>query len=929
MLASSIAASVAVSGSLYNSDQAPLAASVGISSTAKIIVSTGSVRLRSPIGLTSSAAGSLSVIRKRDINDVLPAHLVEQQFPSFIRDDYPKMVDFVRAYYDYMAQTENGRIKNLRDIDETSGDYLNHLQNEFLYNAAKPNFEQDFAAEDFIRFSRQFYAAKGTEESIKFLFRAQANQEVEIEYPSELIFKPSTAQWYQEQSIKVVMTQDSIPATYFIGSYLTVRNKKGEEQALEISNVIDLTQKTTSTDLSTEFEIFFITELIISVEVGNEVFGTNFSAVITPSLSSVEIIDPGVDFRVGQVVKLDGITGSGAVAVITKVLDGGVIRNLKLIKFGSSYVTDFYLSIEPEGVFTNTGASFTVATIEGVTATTNRKLTDVTEGFLETQSILRSDYVLNNSPDAFPFYTYPGYDGKYVSQLSNRQVFFLEENYSALLLCKVGAVCKYPGKYLDQTGMPSNASVLQDNNYYQDFSYVIKSNLDIENYRDTITALAHPAGFKMFGELSIDNQFSSDTTAGDSVVVTSQVPSLNLDFISSNTLDPRITFTRASTGTYFDSAGVLKSAAINAARFDYNPTTLAAQGLLIEEQRTNLLTYSEDFSNAAWLKTDVTVSADNTTAPDGTNTADLLTEGTAGTAVTTRVTSPTVTAGSIVSTSIFIKRSAVVQWVRIRLANTSATNGGNVWFNIQTGALGNQTNIGSGTATSGTITALNSSWYRLTATTTLTAGDTTASMGVFSASANGVTTRVSNSAYWVWGAQLEVGSFPTSYIPTTAATATRSVDTATMIGTNFSNWYNQSQGTLFAEVGYRQIGASFQCAASFNDNGANNRWTAGINPPSAAGVALRNTGGVGLVTSTTSNTAVIGNTNKLALAVSTGCSLVLNGSTVVTSATYAAPTVTQLQIGNQLGAGYLNGHIRFIAYYNSRLSNSELQSITT
>lgn len=520
MLASSIAASVAVSGSLYNSNQAPLAASVVISSTAKIIVSAGSVRLRSSIGLSSSSAGSLSVIRKRDINDVLPADLVEQQFPSFIREDYPKMVEFTRAYYDYMAQTENGRIKNLRNIDETSGDYLNHLQNEYLYNAAKPNFEQNFAAEDFIRFSRQFYAAKGTEESIKFLFRAQANREIDIEYPSELIFKPSTAHWYQEQSIKVVMTQDSIPATYFIGSYLTVRNKKGEEQALEISNVIDLTKKTTSTDLSTKFELFFTTELIISVEVDNQVFGTNFSAVITPSLSSVEIVDPGVDFRVGQVVKLDGITGSGAVAVITKVLDGGVIRNLKLIKFGSSYTTNFYLGIQPEGVFTNTGASFTVpaVNIDGQTPSINKKLVDVTEGFLETQSILRSDYVLNNSLGSTPMYTYPGYDGVYVSQLSNRQVFFLEENYSALLLCKIGAVCKYPGKYLDQTGMPSNTSVLQDNNYYQDFSYVIKSNIDIENYRDTITALAHPAGFKMFGELSIDNEFSNDTTAGTATV---------------------------------------------------------------------------------------------------------------------------------------------------------------------------------------------------------------------------------------------------------------------------------------------------------------------------------------------------------------------------------------------------------------------------
>ena len=500
-----------------------LIASITATVTADLIIPSPKYA-RGNITSVVAASATMSIIRKRDINDVLPAHLVEQQFPAFIRDDYPKMVDFTRAYYDYMAQTENGRIKNLRDIDETSGDYLNHLQNEFLYNAAKPNFQQDFAAEDFIRFSRQFYATKGTEESIKFLFRAQTAQEVEIEYPSELIFKPSTAKWFQEQSIKVVMTQDSIPAPYFIGNYLTIKNSKGIEQTLEISNVDDLTVKITNDELSTIFEIFFTTELIIDVAPGDTVFGTNFYSTIIPSLTGIEIVNPGNNFRVGQAIKLDSITGTGAVAVITNVLTGGAIRNLKIIKFGNNYTSDFYLNVVPEGVFVGTGASFIVPSINGVTADILRNIKDVTEGFLETQSILRSDYVLNDSGDTFPFYTNPGYDGTYVSQSSNRQVFYLEEDYSGALLCNVGAVCTYPGKYLDQTGMPSNASVLQDNNYYQDFSYVIKSTIDIENYRDTITALAHPAGFKMFGEMSIDNEFYSETTVGDvSVTVGVQI----------------------------------------------------------------------------------------------------------------------------------------------------------------------------------------------------------------------------------------------------------------------------------------------------------------------------------------------------------------------------------------------------------------------
>jgi len=107
-----------------------------------------------------------------------------------------------------------------------------------------------------------------------------------------------------------------------------------------------------------------------------------------------------------------------------------------------------------------------------------------------------------------------------------------------------------------------------------------------------------------------------------------ELPLLNLDFANAGVLDPRITFTRASTATYFDYAGVLRTAQNNIARFDYNPSTLAAQGLLIEEQRTNSMLRSEEFSDASWTKGGATVTANSTTAPSGTTTADTLVEDT-------------------------------------------------------------------------------------------------------------------------------------------------------------------------------------------------------------------------------------------------------------------------------------------------------------
>ena len=100
-------------------------------------------------------------------------------------------------------------------------------------------------------------------------------------------------------------------------------------------------------------------------------------------------------------------------------------------------------------------------------------------------------------------------------------------------------------------------------------------------------------------------------------------PSLKLDFANARALDPRITFTRASTATYVGANGLIKTAGVNEPRFDHDPITGESLGLLIEESRTNSVEYSEDLSNAYWNKQNCSLGA-TTVAPDGTNSAYLV-----------------------------------------------------------------------------------------------------------------------------------------------------------------------------------------------------------------------------------------------------------------------------------------------------------------
>ena len=129
-------------------------------------------------------------------------------------------------------------------------------------------------------------------------------------------------------------------------------------------------------------------------------------------------------------------------------------------------------------------------------------------------------------------------------------------------------------------------------------------------------------------------------------------PSLNLNFARARALDPRITFTRASVGTYVGRDGLIKTAGNNEARFDHDPETLESLGLLIEESSTNEFPFSEDFSSFVWTKVNTTVTTNAATSPDGTSTADRLQIGTTNGIVNNNIVGPV---GSNSTVSMWVK----------------------------------------------------------------------------------------------------------------------------------------------------------------------------------------------------------------------------------------------------------------------------------
>ena len=388
----------------------------------------------------------------------------------------------------------------------------------------------------------------------------------------------------------------------------------------------------------------------------------------------------------------------------------------------------------------------------------------------------------------------------------------------------------------------------------------------------------------------------------------------------------------------YNPAAALTSTAYYGPRFDYDPVTLAPLGLLIEEARTNVILWSEDFTNAAWDVTQlVTVTGNTAASPSGTTTADSLIEaaGTGTHHIHDLVGPLTPAIGTSYTMTGYVKAPASGNIGRyVQLSFWIAGFGATAYMNydIQAGVVG----TGGAGITASSITPVGNGWYRISATAVATATGASGWQLAFvtsttAARTESYTVTVGNEkTVYIWGAQLETGAFSTSYIPTVAASVTRSADVATMIGNNFTNWYNQTTGTfaLSAEASansnaeYLEVCDTGNTVNSFyfDNSGGSMR---NVTFSGSAAVSILNLGAIGTV----------GVTNKLAGAYALNdFAASRNGGTVVTDTAGAVPVgALQMNIGrsvNAVASTYIDGHIKFISYYNTRLPNAQLQAIT-
>lgn len=428
---------------------------------------------------------------------------------------------------------------------------------------------------------------------------------------------------------------------------------------------------------------------------------------------------------------------------------------------------------------------------------------------------------------------------------------------------------------------------------------------------------------------------------------------LNLDFTKMSALDSRFTFTRSTTATYIDSSGYVATMAAAAtndptkARLDYNPTTLAPSGLLIEGASTNLTKRSDNaFTNTYWNDTgNNTTAVDSAvTSPTGVAlTASTLTEN-AGTSLTRHIHqtvgefTPTVSTSYTMSAWVKQPASAAVRYVQLAfwVAGFGATAYMN--YDIQAGTIG----TGGAAITASTITAYPSGWYRITATAPATATGSSGFQLGFSTTSSAVRTESytvsggSEKAIYLWGAQVESGTGASSYIPTVASQVTRAADFCKMTeAASQMSWLQKIDTcTFFVDfMPMTQRGAFNSLVRLITTTSQGHEFYV---YDTVAGVSLTTSTKITASTNqeqTLAQSMALNSRHKVAYSIDATNGLRShNGSTISAANPNALPTGTRSTFGigsTGLDASAMSGWIRAFKYYPTALTQAQINGLTT
>jgi hypothetical protein len=443
------------------------------------------------------------------MTNVKQSILVQRQIPEHVRESYPVFVEFIKLYYDFLQETQSQNLEKIRDIDTTLDEFVEKFKDE----VAK-NFPAHLATDQrlLLKHIREFYLARGSEASYKFLFRTLFAKEATLFYPGTQVLRVSDGKWTQDVSVFVKI--DATTSTLFPleQQFVTITTSKKTIQTF-VNKVNQY-----SDDI---YEVFIQRDYVNEIEVNSLVSysfnNVTYSGNILKCPSKISIFKPGKGFKIGDLYALKTSIGRGCVVKITKTDSNGGIKAVQVIRFGLDYESTFYSYLSSKDI---TAFEYVhplkLNAVGAQPSYTERSGGFVDYGFASKQTYFAYDNTIpvgNVSNSADRYYADSSYVGDIQQQFYSDQTINVIDEDLAVIQIDLGAVAKYPGYYSTVDGFISDEVYIHDGNYYQSFSYVIKVEEELKKYSDILKALVHPAGTKSFSEYKIQNILKLSATA--------------------------------------------------------------------------------------------------------------------------------------------------------------------------------------------------------------------------------------------------------------------------------------------------------------------------------------------------------------------------------------------------------------------------------
>lgn len=468
--------------------------------------------------------------------------LVKDQLPEFVRDNYDTFKTFLEQYYEFSEQSDQvqynvQKAKDFANIDETANAFVDYFLSQYAYNLPKSIFlNQVNQAEGLVTSSNEskrafakklteYHGNKGNEGAIKLLYRLLFDEEITFYYPKEDMFRPSDSQWIQDKTMFLYSPTGNVNFGNYEGAYIT-GTQSGASVVLDelysvkfpdTGNIVLYEMKIDNKSLSGTFTPGEVVDLsVANLITGNIELVAN--ARFYNAITSFDIVDSGSGYTADIPIYIENVFITNYIGSVTRVGPTGKIRKVEVdfpVNLNEEYnlqkANNYIVVATLKNYLGNFEANSNIATIvitESGNSITHGLSAGDTINLIFTSGVVLSSntYTVNRvlSPKKFTVADLKIYNGVGNVTLEGR---------TANIFPNIGAISNYKGMHGAKTSNLRTDKYLQDSDYYQDYSYVVRATQSSALWKDIVRKSIHPAGLKLISEvfITIANAFTATT----------------------------------------------------------------------------------------------------------------------------------------------------------------------------------------------------------------------------------------------------------------------------------------------------------------------------------------------------------------------------------------------------------------------------------